>query len=52
MLAAKLGASFLSDVVETIFWGKVVISVAGGMIRADEETIRAGNGTITTSFDF
>ena len=45
MLAAKLGASFLSNVVENIFRGKVVISVGEGTVRAGEGTIRAGKGT-------
>ena len=45
MLAAKVGASFLSSLVETIFRGKVVIS-------AGEGTVRAGKGTIRASLDF
>ena len=38
MLAAKVGASFLSNVVENVFWGKVVISARKGMVRAGKET--------------
>ena len=38
MLAAKVGASFLSNVVENVFWGKVVISARKGTVRAGKET--------------
>ena len=33
MLAAKVGASFLSNVVENVFWGKVVISARKEQVR-------------------
>ena len=41
MLAAKVGASFLSNAVENIFRGKVIISVGEGTVRTGKETIRA-----------
>ena len=33
ILATKLGASFLSNVVENVFWGKVVISARKEQVR-------------------
>ena len=39
ILVAKLGASFLSNVVENIFRGKVVISVVEGTVRQVKEQL-------------